>query len=380
MSRPTDTGFVEISDDCSVESAIRSYSAHRRWVDKYLGKVYSLMNLLDKSYDRRCEEKTEINLTKAENQIAVLSQYTEFLKQKKYEKAKEHLDEVDSLEADIEKVWELFNKNAHQRNAVPASPAAARRPPPAAAAQEQSTQIKLVPELKPSVLPHDASAGELRVWIKKYEAYYAASGMQHARTAVQHAYLLNCLDSTLSMQLDGSISAQTPVLGANSCMSKLQEMFRKKYPLLLRRKNFFQMTQQTGQDARAFLEQLKSAATEADIEGMSLEDALCLTLLNGVRDSRLKEKLSELDPPTLPAFGVLIDAHLHSKATAGQASANRTEGRNQQQKNKTPTKITDAEKKRRQVMKGKCFRCGSSEHMANACKVAKDVKCRLCNA
>ena len=31
-------------------------------------------------------------------------------------------------------------------------------------------------------------------------------------------------------------------------------------------------------------------------------------------------------------------------------------------------------------MKGKCFRCGSSEHMANACKVAKDVKCCSCNA
>ena len=56
MSRPTDTGFVEISDDCSVDRAICSYSAHRRWEDKYLGKVYSLMNLLDKSYDRRCEE------------------------------------------------------------------------------------------------------------------------------------------------------------------------------------------------------------------------------------------------------------------------------------------------------------------------------------
>ena len=91
--------------------------------------------------------------------------------------------------------------------------------------------------------------------------------------------------------------------------------------------------------------------------------------------------MSKLDPPTLPAFGVLIDAHLHSKATAGQAaSANRTEGKNQQQqKNKTNPKITDTENKRRQVMKGICFRCGSSEHMANNCKVAKDVKCCSCN-
>ena len=109
---------------------------------------------------------------------------------------------------------------------MPASPAAACRPPPAAAL-EPNTQIKLVPELKPSVLPHDASDGELHIWIKKYEAYYTAFGMQHARTAVQHAYLLNCLDSTLALKLDGSISAQTSVLGANLWMSKLLEMFRK---------------------------------------------------------------------------------------------------------------------------------------------------------
>ena len=125
-----------------MESAIRSYSAHRRWVDKFLGKVYSLMNLLDKQYDRRSEEKAELNLTKAENQIAALSQYTEFLKQKKYDKAKEHLDEVETLETDIEKVWELLHKNSHQRSAVPASPAAARRPPPSA---DIGNQIKLVP-------------------------------------------------------------------------------------------------------------------------------------------------------------------------------------------------------------------------------------------
>ena len=130
-----------------------------------------------------------MNLTKAENQIASLSHYTKFLKQKNYEKAKEHINKVDSLESDIEKVWELFHKNSHQRSAVPpASPGTADWPPYAAGS---STQIKLVLELKPSVLPHDASAVELRILIKKFEVYYLTLGMQHARTAVQHAYLMN---------------------------------------------------------------------------------------------------------------------------------------------------------------------------------------------
>ena len=91
------------------------------------------------------------------------------------------------------------------------------------------------------------------------------------------------MDNELSLQLDGCITAQTGVLGPNSCVPKLTEIFKKKYPLLLCRKNFFQMSQQAGQDKKAFLEHLKCAAAEADIEGMNLDDELCLTLLSGIR-------------------------------------------------------------------------------------------------
>ena len=154
-----------------------------------------------------------------------------FLSRKNTRRRKKHLYEVETLESDIEKVWELFHKNSHQRSVVPpASQNATHMPPPAS---DTSTQVKLV---KPSVLPFDASAGELRFWIKKFEAYYLALGMQQVITAGQHAYLLHCLESKLSLQLDGNITAKTSVLGANSCTSRLVEMFRKKFPLLLQRK------------------------------------------------------------------------------------------------------------------------------------------------
>ena len=104
-------------------------------------------------------------------------------------------------------------------------------------------------------------------------------------------------------------------------------------------------------EERPFLEQFKGAASEADIEGMNLKDALCLMLLSGIRDARLREKLSELEQPTLPAFGVLIDTYQHSKTASGpSAAANRSEGRNQQQnknKNAGGQKIMETEKKRR---------------------------------
>ena len=81
------------------------------------------------------------------------------------------------------------------------------------------------------------------------------------------------------------------------------------------------MSQQPGQDEREFLESLKAAASEADMGGMTLQDALCMMLVTGIRDTRLKEKLSELEESTLPAFSILFDAHLHAKATAGSTAS-----------------------------------------------------------
>ena len=380
-----DTGFVELPDSMSKEEAIRKYSAHKRWVDQYAKKVNKLMSLLDKQYDSRADSKVETYLSKAENEIAAISQITEFLKQKGYERYKDHLEEVERLQREMEAAWEAYNSATFSRASASASSTPGRsRPPPPPDSQGQN-QIKLIAELKPDTLSHDSSAAELRIWMKKFEAYYVESNMSASRIKIQHAYLMCCIDKQLSLQLDGMMEAQTPILGQNSCMSRLTDIFKKKYPLLLRRRQFFQLQQQPGQDEREFLELLKAAASEADIEGMSVQDAVCLVCVSGLKDNRLREKLSELEQPSLPSFEALVDAYMHSRATSGTATANRSAGQQQQKKNQNQNKnsaqqnrMSEQEKKRRSIMKGKCFRCGSSEHMANSCSVAKDIKCRKC--
>ena len=42
---------------------------------------------------------------------------------------------------------------------------------------------------------------------------------------------------------------------------------------------------------------VKIAANESDIVGMTLQDAMCLVILTGCKDTRLKEKMSELETP-----------------------------------------------------------------------------------
>ena len=141
--------------------------------------------------------------------------------------------------------------NAHKRAVTGAARAA---PPPINRPNQDGVgNMKLIGESKPDNLTHDSSAGDLRVWRKKFESYYAASNLQLCRLSVQQAHLLNCLDRELSLQLDSSIQATTPVLGAGvTCLSVLTGIFEKKYPLLLRSKNFLSMTQPTGQDERSF--------------------------------------------------------------------------------------------------------------------------------
>ena len=121
------------------------------------------------------------------------------------------------------------------------------------------------------------------------------SNVQVARIQVQQAYLRNCLDYALALQLNSTIQQTTPVMGGGgvTCISNLSAIFKRKYPTLLRRKQFFSMLQQPSQDQRAFLESLKAGVSEADVGGMTLQDALCMMLVSGIRDTRLKEKLSE---------------------------------------------------------------------------------------
>ena len=237
-----------------------------------------------------------------------------------YERLEDHQKEVDDMDKEVENLWKEISPKAHVRNQ------AARRNPLLAAAgpardQDNSGTVKLVAELKPYVLSWDATAGELRIWIKKNEAYYHASNMQVAQIAVLQAYLRNCLDNALDLQLDSTVQPTTPTIGGGvTCISTLTAILKRKYPPLLRRKEFFSLTQQQGQDKRLFLESLKAAASKADVSGMTLQDTLCIMLVVGIKDVRLKEKLSELEEPTLPAFTTLIDAHLHAKATVGNSA------------------------------------------------------------
>lgn len=108
----------------------------------------------------------------------------------------------------------------------------------------------------------------------------------------------------------------------------------------------------------------------------------------GCSDTRLKEETSELETLTTAAFNILIDAHMHAKASTAKpatscgptANKQKNTGRGEQNNSGGErNQVSDTEKKCRQIMKGKCFRCASSDHFTNNCSLAIDNKCNKCS-
>ena len=109
-------------------------------------------------------EELNKNLTKAENTAACLGQVTCYLTQVGYKKWEDHQKEVDNMDKVVELLRkEVFTKAyvRNQCNPVLAAAGPARN-------QENTGAMKLIAEMKPDVLSQDATAGELRIWVKKF--------------------------------------------------------------------------------------------------------------------------------------------------------------------------------------------------------------------
>jgi uncharacterized coiled-coil protein SlyX len=359
----------------TVATVLRKYAGHKGWCTKYLQKASECTKIIATNWARSTEEKLEENLKNAENQVGAMGQWTDVLVQAQYDKVADHQAEVEDLEKQLAVLYTTFVKTQNERANQQQAPAA----PPRSA-------VKPVSDLKPTQLAADATTADLKQWKRQFLAYFSASNMAAAKTSDQQAYLEACLDRDLAKAMTRLTTGTTPVTGeaGNSCLAILEEIFDRRYPLLLRRRQYFNMTQQQGQDERSFLESVQAAADVADIANMDFEAAICIVIMGGVKDTKLKERLSEVAQPTVAEFTRLIDAHMHAKAASTPSHANATRGRQSgrgrggSQAGQRRPQVSEKERARRSSLLGKCFRCASAEHSIADCKKSKQVECNKC--
>jgi crotonobetainyl-CoA:carnitine CoA-transferase CaiB-like acyl-CoA transferase len=113
--------------DTDVPQALCSYTAHKRWATRFLDTTDQLIELLQETFTAATLDQLQSALTKFENQVAHLGQYSDILVQENFAKAKDHAEEVKDLEKVVKKRWKSYhviaNKAATAQTA--AAPAAA---------------------------------------------------------------------------------------------------------------------------------------------------------------------------------------------------------------------------------------------------------------
>ena len=131
---------------------------------------------------------------------------------------------------------------------------------------------------------------------------------------------------------------------------------------------------------------------------MDTSDLLCVIYITGIRDNDLREKLLEVQNPTIQKFDRVVSSFTQAKkqlseikppAQASQAFSQRgkpkqrttqsriTEQRTRrdasgQRSNNQPSR---EEQLRREKLYGKCFRCGKADHVLPECTRPAHLSC-----
>ena len=301
---------TEIIDFTGVDpaAAVLKYNGHRMNYRLNYDKANQCDGHLADGFAADLQRDMELYLGRAEAQLSKCDQCSQYLTQQRHARRQEIADEVEVNRTAMADLWAgLFTRK--QARAA-AAPAVAPAPAPV-------QQVRPVEALRPAQLCHDASTADLTLWKRQFRAYYDTSNLAAAALNNQQAYFLNCLDLDLAKIISRQTAPGDPIFGpAPSLTFRVEEFFLRRHPPLLRRQGFFRMKQQAGQGAREFLESLRSAADEANIAAMRIDDCLCVQLLSGLTDLKLVEKLTEVENPTMGRFVNVVDAYMHANAAS----------------------------------------------------------------
>ena len=174
-------------------------------------------------------------------------------------------------------------------------------------------------------------------------------------------------------------------------MMAIRAEFYARHPIFNRRIAFFKATQQSGQSMTDFIIQVGNLADEGDIDTLSTNDVLLYRYLEGCINSDLRQKIMELDHPTKaqvehfvrnyetaktqdkaikPQSVAQTKKTTHSDGNKTSGGKNSKGGKGSKSQQKKDGKSTSTDKR--------CYRCGSTAHLAPDCRLPRDTVCNYC--
>ena len=98
-----------------------------------------------------------------------------------------------------------------------------------------------------------------------------------------------------------------------SCMAFLQNEFDARYPLAVRRFEYFHLQHKEAQLFSDFASTLIKQGKETDLEKIKVEDLHCYHYITACNDAKLREKLLRVNNPTLLELDTIV--RTYEKAT-----------------------------------------------------------------
>ena len=247
-----------------------------------------------------------------------------------------------------------------------------------------SRSMKPITDLKPSKLSRNATPIEFQNWVRAYTAYSSASNFNLTSLEVQRSFILACLEDDLLDYVASRSTDLTPVFGTGSVMEMLTTRFEVKYPIFTKRLTYFKFEQKKGQSFSEYRTALRQLHAEANIKELTEDDTLIFRILCGLSDAKLREKILELDNPTLDDVDAEAlkyetlqsslkackgDTGRTSQVNQASSSGGKNSGRGGQQKVEYSPQNPGS-------LKGLCKNCGR-EHADGSCS-ARDKICSYC--
>ena len=250
------------------------------------------------------------------------------------------------------------------------APTAAPEAPTTATSKLSACKILFQEALSQSKSPE-----EFRLWVSAFRRFYEASSLSGTNVATQQGYLLRALDFNLRKTVERKITATMAIFGPGGCMDVLEAEFKMFYPIFSRRLEFFQATQDPGEDPTALLQRMESMGDMADLATMTQDELTAFRFMTACTDKRLRDKLFELKRKDMATIKGVV--HQHSQQLKLKSSIAGTIA-------KQPiAAVTPAEQAKKQTkrhnpiqrpaeLKGRCNACGATSHKAPECKIRKN--------
>ena len=247
----------------------------------------------------------------------------------------------------------------------------------------ETDKVKIRVDLKPETLANDATPVEFRIWTKEFKVFFRSSNLWKGEKIKQQQALIKLIDSALAAKLRGKIDDDTPVFTeataahnmageavpmdarpqGTSCFAILETHFKVTTHSL---NELLKLKPTQGEQFTSYMSRLKETSEECDLQNISQEDVVLLIAPMHCNKEELRKNIKRYRNPTWLAVEQLAENYERSMVYEEPHKVRQVKRQDNKKKKKSNNKSPNPST---QQLQGKCFRCGSTGHKSNDCKL-----------